>query len=308
MTIEESFNLFIQYTKSYCAKDTIAFYCNCLHIFEKFLDDHNLSDQEDIGKIDRRLLVEYIVYLRNRDISDTSLRSYMRGLKVYLRYLYYEKYLPEDITQRLKLPKADNRRKMPLSASSVKIIDEYFERECDFRNKCIFHLMLDCGLRLQEVVNLNISDIRYDKESNYGYILIRNTKNNKSRTVPLPLKVKLCISEYFGKGRGLSNSQAVFLSCTGARLSKNGVKTYFGKLKNIVPEIHAHLLRHTFATSFIMGGGNLENLRVLMGHSGYSVTQNYISLASELSLSKYDIYRIDDIFFESYDYHKRRDL
>lgn len=64
-------------------------------------------------------------------------------------------------------------------------------------------------------------------------------------------------------------------------------------------------IRHTFATSFIMGGGNLENLRVLLGHSSYAVTQNYIKLATELSLVDYNIYKIDDIYFNSYDYHKR---
>lgn len=306
MTIEESFNLFIQYTKSYCAKDTIAYYRNCLHLFEKFLDECNISDQIDIREIDRKLLVEYIVYLRNRDISDTSLRSYIRGLKVYLRYLFYEKYIPEDITQRLKLPKADSRRKMPLSVGSVKIIDDYFDREGEIRNKCIFHLMLDCGLRLQEVVNLNISDIQYNPATNSAYISICNSKNNKSRTVPLPGKVEGIIRQYVRTIYYPESGPLIRVcSAAGTRLTKDGVKTYFGKLKNILPEIHAHLLRHTFATSFIMGGGNLENLRVLMGHSSYSVTQNYISLASELSLVKYDIYRIDDIFFESYDYHKR---
>ena len=179
MTIEESFNLFINYTKSYCAKDTVAYYHNCLHLFEIFLDETDIGDQIDIKEIDRKLLVDYIVYLRIRDISDTSLRSYVRGLKVYLRHLYYEKYLSEDITQRLKLPKADSRRKMPLSRSSVGIILEYLRKEGDLRNECIFRLMLDCGLRLQEVVNLDVTDIRYDDKINRGYVLIRNTKNNR---------------------------------------------------------------------------------------------------------------------------------
>ena len=301
MTINDSFDLFINYTKSYCAKDTILFYENCIRIFRRFLNDTDVDLSCDVIRIDKALIVDYILFLRGLDISNTSLRTYIRGLKVYLRYLYFEFYIPVDVTQRLKLPKADDSKKMPLSNLQVSLLDDFLFRESRYRDICIIHLMLDCGLRLQEVAALNVSDIQYSQGR--SFVFVRNSKNNKSRVVPLPDYLYRWINDY----RTFENikSRCLFLSSTGKRLTANGIKTMFTKLKNIVPCIHAHLLRHTFATSFIMGGGNLENLRVLMGHSSYAVTQNYIHLASELSLVNYDVYKIDNIFFKTYDYHNR---
>lgn len=68
--------------------------------------------------------------------------------------------------------------------------------------------------------------------------------------------------------------------------------------------IYPHLLRHTFATSFILGGGSLEILRVLMGHSGYDVTKEYLHISQLVSFTGIDIYKLDDVFFRTYSYRK----
>lgn len=75
----------------------------------------------------------------------------------------------------------------------------------------------------------------------------------------------------------------------------------FARLKKQsgVERVHAHLCRHTFATSYIMGGGNLELLRMLLGHYDYSITQNYLHIANQFLLMDADIYRLDKVFFKS---------
>lgn len=65
-----------------------------------------------------------------------------------------------------------------------------------------------------------------------------------------------------------------------------------------IERLHPHLLRHTFATSYIMGGGNLETLRLLLGHFDYSVTRKYLHLAAQYQITGTDIYRLDPIFFQ----------
>ena len=74
----------------------------------------------------------------------------------------------------------------------------------------------------------------------------------------------------------------------------------FQKLKNRsgIQRIHAHLCRHTFATSYMMGGGNLEKLRVMLGHADYNATKIYLQLAAEYDIVKYPIYQLDKVFFE----------
>jgi len=76
----------------------------------------------------------------------------------------------------------------------------------------------------------------------------------------------------------------------------------FSKLKDKsgVTRVHAHLLRHTFATSFILGGGNLEMLRILMGHSDYAVTQKYLHVAAQMGIIGSEVYKLDRIFFKNY--------
>lgn len=303
MKINDCFDTFLSYVKSYCAADTVLYYQNCLHVFDKFLFDNLLIDSTamDVSVINHSDIVDYVAYLRISGVSSTSVRSYVRGVKVFFKYLLHEKIIQNDICADLKLPKPDDRLKQPLSQLDAALIIQHFDDNNMFREKCVFYLMLDCGLRLQEVVNLNVDDV------NSRHVIIRNSKNNKSRVVPLPIRVYSCIQQYVDNHQTLSGEKLhpLFVYPDGTRITKGSVKSMFSRLKMIVPDIHAHLLRHTFATSFIMGGGNIENLRVLLGHGSYSVTQNYIYMASQLSLSNYDIYRIDDIFFESFNYHQK---
>ncbi|WP_081820350.1 tyrosine-type recombinase/integrase [Robinsoniella sp. KNHs210] len=63
--------------------------------------------------------------------------------------------------------------------------------------------------------------------------------------------------------------------------------------------MHPHLLRHTFATSYIIGGGNLEMLRLLLGHYDYNVTRNYLHLAYQYMILNADIYKLDSVFFKT---------
>lgn len=82
-------------------------------------------------------------------------------------------------------------------------------------------------------------------------------------------------------------------------ITKSTIDNLFRRLKRRsgITRIYPHLLRHTFATSYMLGGGDLETLRLLMGHSDYTVTQNYLHLATQYKFMKSNIYQLDDIFF-----------
>ena len=156
--------------------------------------------------------------------------------------------------------------------------------------------MLDCGLRSQEVRHLRYENI--DRERNILHIL--DSKGCKSRITLIPdfliqeidNYVRLCAREPSG---------FLFLSLRNNQpMSKNSLKELFTKLKKEtgINRLHAHLLRHTFATSYLVGGGNLEFLRVFMGHSDYNVTKLYSQLAAESKMLGVKIYQLDPIFFE----------
>ena len=139
-------------------------------------------------------------------------------------WLYQEGYIDIDITQRIKLPKDDSEIVIPLTRNEVAAIDEYIiNSELALRNYCIFHLLLDCGLRRQEVINLKTDCIRKNT------LTIKNSKNNKSRIVLLPDFLRMSINNYLGKRSGV-----VFLDrYNEEQITENSIKKMFANIKNL---------------------------------------------------------------------------
>lgn len=133
-----------------------------------------------------------------QSIKNVSLHTYYRAVRVFCLWLFQEGFLDCDITQRIKLPKDDSEIVIPLTKDEVAAIDYYIiNSELALRNCCIFHLMLDCGLRRQEVINLTSDCIRKNT------LTIRNSKNNKSRIVLLPDFLRLNINNYLRNRSGI---------------------------------------------------------------------------------------------------------
>jgi integrase/recombinase XerC/integrase/recombinase XerD len=199
---------------------------------------------------------------------------------------------------------------LPLYESEVTDIDAMFNPKCKqgSRNLCIVHLMLDAGLRSGEIVELLVGDIDFTK----GLIHIRDSKFNKSRMVPMALKLKQYLHKYLILYRGISENQSYNLDLnkdpfflevkTTKPITGDVIRCLFSRIKRNteITRIYPHLLRHTFSTSYILGGGNLESLRILLGHSDIMTTQKYVHLANTYQLMHADIYKLDKLFFKKY--------
>lgn len=274
--------------KSYLAPDSIRYYMENLTRFEKWLSISNLN----ILELTSDNLRQYIIYLSLSGIKNVSLHTYYRAVRVFCSWLYQEGYIDIDITQRIKLPKDDSEIVIPLTKDDVAVIDQYIiNSELALRNYCIFHLFLDCGLRRQEVINLKTDCIGKNT------LTIKNSKNNKSRIVLIPEFLRLSINNYLGKRTGI-----VFLNRYEQEpVTENTIKKLFANIQNLpeMERVHAHLLRHTFATSYLYYGGNMEMLRLLMGHSSYTILQNYVHLAAQEELIGSGLYELDEIFFKN---------
>lgn len=299
MTIVQAFEQFLYDRSSYCSDQTIIKYKGDCKVFFRFLTEVYQFDASSSGFDDlpeaAAPFKEFIIWLRSRSMRSVTIRSYCRTIKTFLRYCY-EEDLCKDYLKKVKLPKDDSRPKMPLYQDEVARIDGTFDHNTirGSRNYCIFHLMLDCGLRRQEVIHLQCEHINYER----NILDIVESKGNKSRFVLVPDFLLDAISSYL-KMAGHS-SGTVFVSLrSDDPLSDNAVKMLFQDLKKAsgIPRLHAHLLRHTFATSYLVGGGNLEFLRVFLGHYDYTVTKNYSQMAAQLKMLGADIYKLDPIFF-----------
>ncbi len=299
MTIKETYDMFIRNRSVYCSPETLRSYKGHLKVFFDFLE---ASGGKSIAQLsfddfnNAALFGDFIIYLRGKNVKNVTIRSYCRIAKAYLRYCYQNDLCP-DYLKGVRMPPDDSVPKIVLYSDEVKKIDACFDMltEKGRRNYCMFHLMLDCGLRSQEVRHLHYEDI--DRERNIIHIL--ESKGCKSRIALIPDFLIQEIDKYVRLR--YHSSDMLFLSLrTNEPVTADALKHLFTKLKKEsgIKRLHAHLLRHTFATSYLIGGGNLEFLRVFMGHSDYNVTKIYSQLAAESKMLGVDVYHLDPIFFK----------
>lgn len=281
---------YIKNVQSYAAAKTVQYYSENLLRFDSWLNDNNL----EVLYLSSDDLRDYISYLSMSGIKNVSVRTYYRAVKSFYKWLFVNDYITSDITLKIKLPRDDSEIVVPLTSIEVNMFDDYFIHRCSLplRNYCIFHLMLDSGLRRQEVIHLNIEDIRNNT------LIIKNSKGCKSRVVLLPEFLRVNLYRYIdGRTTG-----AVFLDkFSELRITESSIKKMFVHLKSDVgiPRVHPHLLRHTFATSYLFYGGNMEMLRLLLGHESYAVIKNYVHLAAQEELIDSGLYEIDYIYFKN---------
>ena len=300
MTVAQAFEEFLQEHRVYCAEKTIKVYQEQCGYFFRYLET---TYQQPISALvfldlpqDDNVYSGFILSLRSREtLSNTSIRSYCRSVRVFLRYCY-DHDLCRDYMKKVKLPRDDAAPKLPLRPDEVQLLDLCFDHSTEqgLRNYCIIHLMLDCGMRSQEVRHLQISEI----DMQHNLIRIRKTKGAKSRYTLIPDFLIQAIREYLFICQRHNGYVFVRLRGSGA-LTEETIKNLFYKLKSQtgIFRIHAHLLRHTFAVSYLVGGGNLEFLRVFLGHYDYSVTQHYLDMAAEIKMLGSPVYQLDPIFF-----------
>lgn len=294
LSISKLIDLFIQDRKVYCEDVTVKSYIFYLDRFTKWLDS------DDSSLLTKYTLRNYILSLRSQ-MKNTSIATNYRPVKAFCKWLYQEDYLDQDITIGVKLPKKDAAIVEPLTDEEVHQIDDTIINKSvndhiALRNYCIFHLMLDCGLRRKEVVQLRRLDVKHDR------LIIHNAKNNKDRIVLLPKFLYLSILNYYNESHYAhdhvkNDSTFVFLDMyDNEPITLNTIKMFYQDLKSLsgIDRIHGHLCRHTFATSFLQYGGDMEKLRLFMGHADYEILKNYL----HLSLVYPDVYKIDDIFFK----------
>lgn len=285
MELTQALDLFLTDKRSYCAASTIKYYVSNLNFFINFCHSNNFFSVHDLNS---DLLRSFVLYLRDSGCKNTSVNTYFRAVRAFCSFLIENEYIPY-FKYKIKLPRPDPELVLPLSSKEVSLLFEYINKYSpdSIRNMVIVRLMLDLGLRSSEVRHLRVSDVFFDKK----YIIIRNSKYNKSRSIPLPD----CVSQILLDLISQDNLSADDLFIP---LSESAIKSIFYRLKigTGITRLHAHLLRHTFATSYMYYRNNLEFCRLYLGHSSYSVTQNYLHLSSQLLITHADIYKIDDIF------------
>ena len=245
----------------------------------KYLNDMKISDFRS-----------FLSYLRNKDISSTSIARIISSLKSFFNYLLNINLIESTVVQSLRTPKQKKSLPRPISSElAIETIkhaqDMEKEKWIGMRNKSILMLLYGCGLRISEALSLNFEDINEN-----DYLIIKG-KGNKERMVPLMDYVKNDIENYIHEcPKNFMKDDPLFVGKRLDRLSPRIIQYVLEKIRHnlSLPETATpHALRHSFATHLLDSGGDLRTIQELLGHSSLSTTQKYTKVETE---KLYDAY------------------
>lgn len=274
---------------------TIENYDSYINRFIKFTGDI------DLHELDYLLVTEYIKLQFNSGLSLASIATYIRHLKVFLRYCESELNLPP-FNSKIKVPRQAKKIVDIYTNEQIKALFAEIHNKTDwvrYRNCSIIALMLDSGLRLNEITLIDISD--YDIKQ--GLLKVHG-KGNKERIVPVGKFTAYYIRLYLSNAPDrFSGRSYLFMTMSGRKLSRNAIKLFVQKLSSSLPfNFSCHKLRHNFATNYCLDlynkGQNIDiyKLMVLLGHEDIKTTRRYLHLANQIIASKSNISHLDTIF------------
>ena len=267
MTVNEAIPHYMRKLKLKNNEGTLRYYEQYFRFVSEYIGDIDINK---LTKFDVEEMLEK-KRLENPDISNASLNKYIQVTLA----LYY--YITE---KRLNVAKIKEQKKeIPtISKETIKKIFDYYEQYFEdpelFRNYIYLRLSLDTGLRLNELVNVEMENINLEER----WIHVTVTKTNEDRHVVFSEKTQILLKKFIILHyRG---SKYLFVNFqTGNRISSSTIGSITQKLKKklkIKESISPNKWRHTFATNFVRKGGRLPYLTMILGHANYRITKKYI--------------------------------
>lgn len=265
--------------------NTVQHYKRCLTYFMVYLS----NDTKRIENITIADCKRYYMLLKERNTSTTTVQTYIRALRAFLSWCYTEEYIPVNIPERFRLPKAQRRTIDILTPAESRRLMVCFNKSTftGARNFCICALMLDSGLRLNEVVQLETGKLHIAE----GYVIV-NGKGNKERIVPLGLQSKKALIRYTSYLQFDATQTTLFVKDNLTAIKKSTIQQLFRKLKirADIPRLRPHLLRHTFATRYLENGGDIYSLQSILGHTSLEMVKKYVHLTSTKTVVNFRMY------------------
>jgi site-specific recombinase XerD len=214
-------------------------------------------------------------------LSPYTIHGYVRTMKVFGSWLQEEGFTAANIFSKLKRPKLPQPLIEVLSEEEMKKILDCINPNCllGARLYVIVLLLLDTGIRASELVTLTVENT----DISNGTIKVVG-KGRKERITPFGSTTKKALLRYLTTWRPEPATEQIHhlvLATDGTSLTYQGLRKIIDRLgkRADVERLHAHLFRHTFAVRYLMAGGDLMALKLMLGHSSIEVTQQYLHLA-----------------------------
>ena len=253
------------------SENTLTDYYIKIDRFVKFV-----GEELPLSSLDVDLCKSYYFNLRCGLGNTVSIQSYIRPLRAFLNWLFVNEYISVDICSKFRLPKAYKPVIDVLTDAEIIRLYDSIPNDANvlhLRNKVILSLMLDCGLRLNEVVSAR----RVDLHLRERYLIVTG-KGNKQRIVAFGSYTASILGGYL---RSIPPNEALLLTSEEVPITRDTVKNMFRRLRvsSGISRLYPHLLRHTFATRYLENGGNIYALQQLLGHSSLDMVKKYLHLS-----------------------------
>lgn len=262
-------------SKKRLSQNTISSYYTDIKKYIEYLNNENIK-VEDVVEYD---IINYLVNLEKQNISVATISRMTSSIKSFHDYLFLNHISSNNPANYIKKPKIKRETLEILTPEEVESLLSFKDLSTPkkMRDKAIFETLYGTGIKVSELVELNLQDI--DLEIDYLYC--NNGKNQ--RVIPLCEINKIYLEKYIKEGRpyiAKEGEDALFVNAQGQRFTRQGlwkvIKKYASKA-NISKNINPSILRHSFAIHLLNGGANLAVVSKILGNSNLSSLQPYIN-------------------------------
>ncbi|MDQ5939391.1 MAG: integrase/recombinase XerC [Pseudomonadota bacterium] len=252
----------------------------------RFCSKNTLDRWEQVQTSDVR---QHIATRHRNGLSSKSLQRELSAIRCFYRFLFKHAIVNVNPAQHVKAPKQPRKLPKTLDVDEVGgLLDAGVNSVLEVRDVAMFELFYSSGLRLSELVQLNVADIDLRGKS----MRVQAGKGGKARILPIGSKAIEALHKWFTHRQARSDQEvAVFLSIRGERLSRRSVEYRLAQWctkKGIQSHVHPHMLRHSFASHLLQSSQDLRAVQELLGHSSISTTQIYTHLDFEHLAKVYD--------------------
>lgn len=273
-------------TEKRVSLNTITSYKRDLQQFTQFCEKQNFEHWSALQPNDIR---SHVASRHRQGLGGSSLKRELSAIRSFYNYLLKHKLVTVNPAQYIKAPKTIRKLPKTLDVDQISgFLEAGTNSVLEIQDVAMFELFYSSGLRLSELVNLNLSDLDLKDK----LLRVQSGKGGKARVLPIGSKAIIALENWFKHRQPNSEIElAVFLSKKGRRISCRMVQLRLKEWcikKGVSQHIHPHMLRHSFASHLLQSSQDLRAVQELLGHSNIATTQIYTHLDFEHLAKVYD--------------------
>ena len=275
--MDKQIKLFLEFLENdkKVSSNTLQSYKRDILQYQTYIEQH----KKNYLRINADDINEYFEYLKSMNKKTSTISRALATIRAFYQFLLRTKKIRKDPTVGVQSPKVEKKAPNILTSKEVELLLEQ-PKNVDLkgiRDKAMLEFAYATGMRVTEIISLDIDDINLDE--NYVYC----HTGFKKRDIPLGSLSMKALKEYIEKARPIlikdESNKALFVNVNGKRLTRQGfwkIVKFYKEQAHITKDITPHVLRHSFATHLLQNGADLKAIQMMLGHSDISSTQVYM--------------------------------